>query len=182
MDAEIDEGAIPALAAPPRQVANYLGGLRAVLAEAVESRRSWTRELGKLADDARQQQRVLVAQQAGRVGHRQGEAFRGLRARLNQLSPPPGCLICHRAVVSWLDIQLAACDVMVEVGTSGEPAELRRVQRVLADGREQARRFNTEYRQILDSLREAVRVGTLRRRERERERRRRAAERARRIR
>jgi hypothetical protein len=142
---------------PPRAVAAYLRDLRAVLAEAIESRRAWVRELGALADAARRQQGGLIAERAELVGRRQTDAFGAVGARLARLGPPADCDACHRAVVSWLGIQLAACAVMVEVGEKGDAAGLRRVQRVLADGRPHARRFNAEYRRMVDDLAALVR-------------------------
>ena len=151
----------------PRAVADYLLALRPILADAVESRRVFIRQLGLLIEEARHGGRALVAQSAGRIGREQGPVFHQLRTRVERLRAPPGCEDCQHAVGLWLEKQNEACVVMDRVGLSGDPGKLREAQQLLGEARAYAHRFNDEYARLAADLRRRVQI-TLRERERRR--------------
>lgn len=140
-------------------LAVYLKQLRLILDEAVEARRLMVRKLGGLMEGAHTAHRSTIVQAVGRVGADEAAAMRRVRGQLERLSPPPPlCQGCHAAVTHWLDEMVLACDVMVEVGRSGELSRLRETQEHLAESRADARRFNTEYEQLLGELRRRARA------------------------
>jgi len=153
--------------ASPRAVADYLVALRPILADAVESRRVFIRQLGLLIEEARHGGRALVAQSAGRIGREHGPVFQQLRTRIERLRAPAGCEDCQRAVSLWLDKQTEACQVMDRVGLSGDPGRLREAQQLLGEARVHAHRFNDEYARLAAELRRRVQLA-----QRDRERRR----------
>ena len=147
-----------------RAIATYLVEVRPLLAEITESRRAFIRHIGVLMEDARHAGRGVVVQAAGRIGRDEGQAFRGLRAQLDRLPPPAPCDGCHQAVVKWTDLHVAACQVMVEVGVSGDLTRLRETQSLLADARTHAQQFNTEYTRLVADVRQRVRAAATRQR------------------
>jgi hypothetical protein len=141
---------------PARAIAQYLSAIRALVNEASESRRLWVRQIGTLIADARAKPAEMVAPTSGQIGGEQRQAFEQLRARAVDLSPPHECLSCHDTVLGWLDKQIAACDIMVEVEQSGDVARLRLTQVLLAEGRLDTQRFNAEYTALVTALRARV--------------------------
>ena len=134
-------------------LAVYLKQLRLILDEAVEARRLMVRKLGGLMEEAHTAHRSTIIQAVGRVGSDEASAMRKVRGHLERLAPPPpACESCHNAVAHWLDEMVLACDVMVEVGRSGELGRLRETQEHLAESRADARKFNAEYEQLLGEL------------------------------
>jgi hypothetical protein len=134
-------------------LAVYLKQLRLILDEAVEARRLMVRKLGGLMEEAHVAHRSTIIQAVGRVGVDEAAAMRKVRNHLERLEPPPpACESCHSAVAHWLDEMVLACDVMVDVGRSGDLGRLHETQEHLAESRADARRFNTEYEQLLGDL------------------------------
>ena len=140
-----------------RQVAAYLIALRALVDEASTSRAAWIRQLGTLLKDARADgDRDALAREAARIGDEQGAHFREFRRRLDQLQPPAMCQDIHLIAAGWIEKQSAACDVMVDVGQSGDLAALRETQGLLAEGRDDSRRFSTAYAELVAWLKERL--------------------------
>jgi hypothetical protein len=145
-------------AGSPRAIADYLIALRPILADAVESRRVFVRQLGLLIEEARHGGRALVAQSAGRIGREQGPVFQQLRIRVERLPAPPGCEACHHAVGLWLEKQSEACRVMARTGLNGDPGKLREAQQLLGEACAHAHRFNDEYARLAADLRRRVQL------------------------
>jgi hypothetical protein len=130
--------------------------LRRFLAEASECRRSFVREIGVLMEESRRSNRGTIAAAAGRAGRDQGAYFRQLRSDLSVLQPPASCMQCHVAVQRWIEKHVSACEVMVEIGVSGELGRLASTQEMLADARYYARQLNSEYAHLVADLRARV--------------------------
>jgi hypothetical protein len=131
----------------------YLVGVRTVLHQAVEARRVFVREVGVLFEQARSGNGPAAAQATGRVGREQVGRFREARLAVQRLSPPAAGEQCHEAVAGWIEMHVAACEVMVEVGGSGDLGRLREAQNLLAEGRQFASRFNVEYGRLTGAVR-----------------------------
>jgi hypothetical protein len=130
---------------PRHDPAAYLQALREPLERASQSRKGWIGEVGRLMADLRSgRSRDLIATVAGRSGAGQAAAFGAVRVDLVGLEPAAGCEGCHLAVLGWLDKQIAACDLMVEIGRSGEVERLREVLGLIAEARHDARQFSYE--------------------------------------
>jgi hypothetical protein len=145
-------------AATPREVAGFLITLRPIVARAIEIRRSWIKELGLLFEEARQGNITQVTGQAGRLGRDHVAAFRDVRWSAERQSPPDGCQEIHRALMTWLDGLVSACEALIEVANTGHMAGLKDAQRHVADARYAARRFNGEYARLVAELRMIVRA------------------------
>jgi hypothetical protein len=125
--------------------AAYLQALRPHLQRANESRRGWISQVGLLlADRQHGTSSEVIAAVAARSGETQGRAFRSVRADLASLEPAPGCESCHMAVIGWLDKQIAACDLLIEIGRTRETGRLREVQGLIAEARQDSRQFSYE--------------------------------------
>jgi HAMP domain-containing protein len=146
----------------PRAVAVYLLAVRPRLQEAIGTRRELIRGIGRLLAAAGEGHTRGVAMTAGRVGGEHVAPFRQVRRSLDGLVVPPPCLAAHRALVGWLDAQIATCQLMVEVRATGAVTRLPETQRHLAEGRAHGRRFNAEYARLVADLRREV--GAARRR------------------
>src|SRR5258708_1632297 len=118
--------------ATSKVLAAYLTAIRALMEEATTIRRSWIRQVGVLILDARTKPPEMVAPLVARVGTENREIFAGFRTRLDAIGTPPGCEGCHEAFAAWLDKQTAACAAMTGIGATGDLAQLRAVQRLLA--------------------------------------------------
>ena len=140
----------------PKAVAIYLTRLRPLLVEATSTRHGFVREIGVLMENARHQNPTVVAQAAGKLGRSQMALFRDVRLQVNALQPPSSCQPCQHSVTTWLDKQIGACEVMVDVSVHSDMTRLREVQGLLAEGRLHARRFNGEYGRLVEALRAAV--------------------------
>lgn len=146
----------PLAATTPRALAAYLTGIRSLMEEATIIRRSWIRQIGMLILDARTKPSELVAPMVLRCGKENRELFVAFRKRLDGIATPPGCDACQAAFAAWLDKQTAACDALVDIGTSGDLAQLRAVQRLLADGRVDTQAFNAEYSTLIVTLKQRI--------------------------
>lgn len=141
---------------PARAIAQYLTAIRALMSEASESRKLWVRQIGTLLQDTRTKPPEMVAPNAGEVGSTQRAFFASVRGRVTELTPPTECLTIQDVVLTWLDKQMAACDVMVEVGQTGDVLRLRSTQGLLAEGRLDTQRFNAEYTALVSALKARV--------------------------
>jgi hypothetical protein len=143
-----------------RQVATYLTELRAIVDGASASRAAWIRQLGALLKDARAgAARDQLAQASARIGLEQRARFGEFLRRLVGLEPPPLCQDVHLIASGWLEKQIAACDVMVDVGRTGDVAALRATQGLLAEGRDDSRRFSVAYAELVAWLKERLAAG-----------------------
>jgi hypothetical protein len=134
----------------------YLLRLRPVLAHAVQARRPFIEAVGVQIEELRRGDPISISRDAARLGLEYGPVFREDRRAAEGLEPPPECEACNAAIVAWLDVHVAACQLLQEVGSRREPRRLREVQERLADGRPYAGRFNDEYTRIKQDLRERV--------------------------
>jgi hypothetical protein len=66
------------------------------------------------------------------------------------------CSACHGALVAWMDRLVRSCDVLSEIGRTGELKRMRETQTLLAEGRRYAQAFNEEYARLCQVLREHV--------------------------
>jgi hypothetical protein len=137
-----------------RETAAYLQTLRAQLVRASQSRKGWISQVGLLLADLQHgTSRDVVAAVAGRSGAAHRETFAQIRADLARVEPAPGCETCHLAVLGWLDKQIAACDLMIEIGQTGLVERLREVRGLIAEARHDARLFNYEMAERAATLR-----------------------------
>jgi hypothetical protein len=143
-------------------MARYLIGLRPVLTDACATRNEWVRRLGLLIQETRSGDIARVARGAGALGREFGDLFRNARSRINLLTPPPECDLCHVSVRAWTEALLGSCEALAQVGRTSQLHGLRIAQEHLADARTQAHRFNDEYARLSQELRR--RVQTARRR------------------
>lgn len=150
------------LVSSPRAVATFLTSMKPYLNEVTRSRAQWIRDIGVLLEDARRQHASVVAQGATRVGRAQVVIFREAHTRIAAIGAPADCEVIHRAVLTWLDKQMAACDVMVDVGLRGDLPRLREVQGLLAEGRFHAQKFNDEFVRLVALVRAAARAPSAR--------------------
>jgi len=148
----------PVPASSARAIARYLVGLRPVLGDACAARDEWGRRLGLLSQGAHSGDAPRLARGSGRLGRQFGELFRHTRSRIDLLSPPPECDVCHAAVRAWAHSLLGSCQALAEVGRSGQLDGLRVAQDRLADARSQAGRFNDEYGRLSRELRRRVQI------------------------
>lgn len=144
--------------ASPRDIARYLIMMKPLIARAIEVRQSWIRELGMLFEEARQGNAAQVTTRAGRLGRDHVGLFRDVRASCERYQPPAGCEELQRAVMSWIDGLVKACEALVEVGGSGQMVGMQVAQRNVTEARHAARRFNNEYQRLVTELRVAVRA------------------------
>ena len=141
----------------PKVIANYLITLKPQVARAIEVRQSWIKELGKLFEDVRQGSQPALTSRASRLGRDHVGPFREIRAIVEHHRPPEGCQEVSRAVLTWVDNMVKACESLVEVGNTNSLAGLQVTQGFVTDARLAARRFNSEYNRLVTELRVAVR-------------------------
>lgn len=146
-----------------KPIAQYLLAVRPILAHAIAGRQAWVRSIGVLMEDARKGHRMVVQRDAVRIGRERLVQFEECRERLARLWPPPSCMPCQRAAISWLDQLIAVCQLLADVGRCGDLTELCQVDDMLQESRAHAREFNAEYARLSEELRRlvaAARVGT----------------------
>jgi hypothetical protein len=107
-------------------------------------------------EDARRGHRATVEHAAARIGRERMAQFQECRNRLARLWPPSGCTACHSAACAWLDELIAVCQLLQDVGRSGDLVRLRHVDDILGESRVHARRFNAEYASLSVQLRTIV--------------------------
>jgi hypothetical protein len=141
--------------------AAYLQALRPRLQRANDSRRGWISQVGLLvADRQHGTSSDVISAVAARSGEAQGRAFRAVRADLASLEPAPGCETCHLAVMGWLDKQIAACDLLIEIGQTREVERLREVLGLIAEARHDSRQFSYEIAERMAQLRHRRQAAT----------------------
>jgi hypothetical protein len=138
----------------PKAVAGYLLAVRPMVGTAAETRRTFIRDLGRLLQQIKLGDNQLLAKATGQLGAEGRAAFRDVGLAMEGLRPPPACSDCHDAVQGWVQMHVAACEVMIEVGQSADLKGLREAQGLLAEGRHFARRFNAEYGALAAALRQ----------------------------
>jgi hypothetical protein len=143
--------------ASARKIAEYLTELRGLVDRATAVRQSWIRDIGKVARAVKEED-PAAAVEAGVIGAEQRRRFEPYREELSRLVPPGPCEPCHLAVVGWLDKQIAACEVMVEIGQTGNVDLLRGTTGLLAEGRIDTARFRAEYTNLVAALNEHLRA------------------------
>ena len=141
-----------------KPIAEYLLAVRPVLQHAISGREAWVRSIGILMEDARKDHRAVVMRDAARIGRERMNQFRDCRYRLSRLWPPKNCTTCHAAATAWLDQLIAVCQLLEDVGHSGDLTRLRHVDDMLSESRIQARTFNVEYARLSEQLRLLVAV------------------------
>lgn len=141
--------------ASPRAAATYLVSLRPILGDATGVRRALARSLRDLGDDVRRGG-PMVPERASAIGTERIGVFRALREQLARLAPPPSCEAAHMTLGRWLDRLIDCCEVLRTIGTTGEVAQLRRAQSLLAAAREYARGFNDEHAALVGEIRDLV--------------------------
>lgn len=139
----------------PRNVALYLDGLRDQIDAISATRQDWVKERGLLLRDIRTGD-PDIASRSRQVGELNTERFRTIEAKVGLMTPPPICEDCHSAVHTWLSKMIAACEVMIEVGVTGEIERLRETQGLLAESRTDTLRFRSEYDYLIAQLRARV--------------------------
>ena len=147
--------------ASPRAAADYLVALRPLLGEATAARRALVTSIGALAEDVRRSG-PMVAERAAAIGSERLETFHDLVGRLDSMAPPPSCHACHLTLGRWLHRLADCCDVLISVGNTGDVAQLRRAEALLAESREYARGFNAEHARLMAELRDLVDAATAR--------------------
>ena len=150
----VDRG--PHAPSPIRVIANYLNVIRAVMNEASESRRVWVRQIGVLLRDVQMRPAAMVSPSIGQCGTEQSAIFEEMRTRVADLEAPHECKLLHSTIISWLEKQIGACDVMVEVGMTGDVTKLRATQGLLAEGRSDTQRFSSEYASLVGMVRKRI--------------------------
>ena len=141
----------------PKVIAQYLIALKPQVASAIEVRKSWIKELGKLFEDVQQGSQPALTSRASRLGRDHVGPFREIRAMVEQHRPPEGCQDVFKAVFTWVDNMVKACESLIEVGNTNSLAGLQVTQVFVSDARHAARRFNSEYNRLVTDLRVAVR-------------------------
>jgi hypothetical protein len=141
----------------PKAVGSYLVAVRPVVAEATELRRGFIRDLGRLLHEVRLGDAHAIARSTGQLGSRGHAAFLEALLTLRRHRSPAACIECRDAASGWIQMHVEACEVMLQVGRSGDLKRLREAQALLAEGRVFARRFNAEYGHLTAALRARAR-------------------------
>lgn len=140
-----------------RNVALYLASVKELVERATASRQLWIRQIGKVSQAIRDGDE-LAAVEAGAIGSDQAERFHKFRDELAALKPPASCDSCHISIVSWLEKQIAACEVMVEVRETRNVDLMRQASGLLAEGRLDTARFRAEYNNLIGALQEHIKA------------------------
>jgi len=141
---------------PPREIVAYLLRFRPVLRHAIQVRRQFIEQVGLLIEEVRRADPITISRQATRLGLETVPLFRDARSQVSSLMPPPECQGCNQAIAEWLDLQIAACGLLNEIGQRRDVRRVREVQEHLGGGRVHAVRFNDEYARIKEDLRARV--------------------------
>jgi hypothetical protein len=140
-----------------KAIARYLAAVKELVERAGASRQLWIRQIGKVSQAIKEGDE-LAAVEAGVIGTDQAERFRKFREELNELHPPAACEACHMAVVGWIEKQIAACEVMVEIGETRNVELMRQTSGLLAEGRIDTARFKAEYNNLIGALQEHLKT------------------------
>ena len=147
----------------PRAAAVYLLALRPLLATISGGRRALVRSIKELIEDAHRDG-PFFKHRALAIGNSRLAFFGEARRQFEAIAPPPSCRDVHRTLGRYLDRLLAASNVMVTVGVTGDIADLRRAQARLEQAAALARQFNEEHERLLEVLRGLVHDARYRRR------------------
>jgi hypothetical protein len=139
-----------------RAVAAYLVALRPILGHATQTRQAWVKRIGLLMADTRLGNPQIISQQAGQIGRENGASFRDAQKSLDRLKPPSECAECHVALSNWLGKLVQSCEVLAEIGRTGDLKRMKETQHLLSEGRRYAEAFNDEYARLCQVLREHV--------------------------
>lgn len=140
-----------------RNVAAYLKAVKELIDRATASRQLWIRQIGKVGQAIKAGDE-MAAVEAGVVGGDQAERFRAVREELARLTVPQACDSCQIAAISWLEKQIAACEVLVEMGETRNVDLMRHVSGMLAEGRIDTARFKAEYNGLITALQEHLKA------------------------
>lgn len=146
-----------AVGSSAKSISHYLKAVKELLDRAGESRQLWIRQIGKVGQAIKAGDE-MAAVEAGVVGGDQAERFRKIREELAALTVPAACDSCQIAAVSWLEKQIAACEVMVEIGQTRNVDLMRHVSGMLAEGRIDTARFKAEYNGLVTALQQRLKT------------------------
>jgi hypothetical protein len=147
----------------PRAAAEYLLALRPLLATISGGRRALIRSIKELVEDARRDG-PFFKHRALAIGNSRLAFFGEARRQFDALAPPPSCRDVHRTLGRYLDRLMAASNVMVTVGVTGDLDDVRRAQAHLKEATDFGRQFNEEHERLLEVLRGLVHDARYRRR------------------
>jgi hypothetical protein len=147
----------------PRAAAVYLLALRPLLATISGGRRALVRSIKELVEDARRDG-PFFKHRALAIGNGRLAFFGEARRQFDAIAPPPSCRDVHRTLGRYLDRLMAASNVMVTVGVTGQLADVRRAQQLLDEAAEFAHQFNEEHERLLELLRALLHDARYRRR------------------
>jgi hypothetical protein len=149
----LDERARAYPRSTPVAVATYLRALRPGVSRVAESRQLFIRRIGMLMERVRQGDAADFGEAADTAGREAAADFRYVRAELAARPAPAVCEACQEAALTWIDMLIAAADVLGEIGMLDEPTRLREVQALLAEGRAFSNRFRAHYEMLVRQLR-----------------------------
>jgi hypothetical protein len=147
----------------PRAAAVYLLALRPLLATISGGRRALIRSIKELVEDARRDG-PFFKHRALAIGNSRLAFFGEARRQFDAIAPPPSCRDVHRTLGRYLDRLMAASNVMVTVGVTGDLDDVRRAQAHLKEATDFGRQFNEEHERLLEVLRGLVHDARYRRR------------------
>lgn len=148
----------------PAAVAAHLRALRPTVGRVTESRQLFIRRIGTLMEQARQGETAGFGEAANAAGREAAADFRCARSELAARPVPVACEGCHEGALTWIDMLVVAADVLAEIGMLDDPARLREVQALLAEGRAFSNRFRAQYELLVQQLRAHVPARRARRR------------------
>jgi hypothetical protein len=137
----------------PGAVVTYLRALRPSIGRVTESRQQFIRRVGMLMERARQGDTEGFGDEATGAGREAAAVFRSVRLEQAVRPVPVACEGCHEAALTWIDMLIAAAEVLSEIGVHGDPTRLREVQVLLAEGRAFSNRFRAQYALLVQQLR-----------------------------
>jgi hypothetical protein len=138
----------------PVAVRAYLRELRPTVERLTESRMTFIRRIGTLMEQVRLGDAPGFETEANEVGRSAASQYRYARLRIATLPVPAVCEACHEGAISWIDMLIAAADVLAEIGAVNDPSRLREVQKLLAESRVFSNRFRGQYDSLVQRLRE----------------------------
>jgi hypothetical protein len=138
----------------PVAVRAYLRELRPTVERLTEGRLTFIRRIGTLMEQVRLGDTAAFATEANEVGRSAASQYRYARLRISTLPVPAVCETCHEGAISWIDMLIAAADVLAEIGAVDDPSRLREVQKLLAESRVFSNRFRNQYDSLVQRLRE----------------------------
>ena len=138
----------------PVGVVTYLRELRPTMARMAEDRQEFIHRIGTLIEQVRQGDAAAFGRDADDIGREAASKYRYARTRVEALPVPAVCASCHEAALTWIDMLVAAADLLAELGINDDRSRLREVQSALAESRMFSNRFRGQYESLLVRLRE----------------------------